>query len=1044
MSTIWAFDLGKGSIGEAVWDEDLKQFKHVASLLIPAEFASTKDAAARRRMMRTRQAHKAREAWLDEVWRQAGLTPLQGRKVGKVNGKWQLVSKGDERLEREFAQKGDNTCYTSCLLRIKLLRGEPLEEWQIYKALHSAIQKRGYDPKVAWKTREARRTLRKDEQDEEKGTADRMAAFEKEIHAMSPCQDHWFSCYFDAWKMGLWNPETPSALIERIDHSAGSTRNRILPRSIIEAEVRLLVDRAGEQIAGLKGKAAYVLYGPAEVAYASYYSTLRKEHGLREGAGTDWHGVLGQKIPRFDNRIIEKCVLIPRFNVCKVEVRLDKAGKPYPESLLASEVTCLLKLKNMRIQRIGGPLDALAPEELKRAFEVASAKGYKLTETQWKKVCGEFKAVPVAPVVSVEEPKTSGRSRLSRPALDVLKRLLLSGQPPPDFHATELVRISSNTDPRKGLVASDLKFLLDMGTTWRGIYVPNQKLDALAQRTGDSVAAIRELIGSQNDPIVRHRLTKFWERLQVLQAAHGAPKEIAIEFVREDFMGKKALLEFKEFIKKREKERKEARADADKVGAEGRSSVMKIELLRQQSGECLYKGDTLCPTKLDEYEVDHIVPRSDGGPDAMVNYALTLRTTNVEKGNRTPFEWLSSTDGWNSYENRVKGKLSALRNKKVRLLLLPEAAELANKYTALAETAWIAKLSQALAGLHFGWKNGVDDQGKKRVTVISGGLTARIRRKYKLNSLLVRDGVTEEDAEKNREDNRHHALDAMVLAFIPGWARDESKQRWFRFPEALGKNPRDFFAAQIVQVEPANECLASSNLEQTAYGERQIGHDRYGVGRELLVSLLIKVTNGKESIKAPDKAETHRIVESAIRRDVETFLKYHPGVTLEQWKQWCMSYRLGGKGARVIKVLMTKTKPNALDEYCDVSKDGTKQLRRGEMHRGYFVFLSPAPTKKEPDRQQARVHPVYAFESVELVRLELYEKGARSAQFFQSGCTVELENRVEHTKTPLEAGRYLLNSIWADGRAKMTSTSGKLSEPINLGELLKAGFRRVD
>lgn len=47
MSTIWAFDLGKGSIGEAVWNVEEKRFEHVASLLIPAEFASTKEAASR-------------------------------------------------------------------------------------------------------------------------------------------------------------------------------------------------------------------------------------------------------------------------------------------------------------------------------------------------------------------------------------------------------------------------------------------------------------------------------------------------------------------------------------------------------------------------------------------------------------------------------------------------------------------------------------------------------------------------------------------------------------------------------------------------------------------------------------------------------------------------------------------------------------------------------------------------------------------------------------------------------------------------------------
>jgi len=63
LGTVWAFDLGKGSIGEAVRQGD--KFLHKASLLIPAEFAETKTAAGRRRMSRTREAHKAREQWLD-------------------------------------------------------------------------------------------------------------------------------------------------------------------------------------------------------------------------------------------------------------------------------------------------------------------------------------------------------------------------------------------------------------------------------------------------------------------------------------------------------------------------------------------------------------------------------------------------------------------------------------------------------------------------------------------------------------------------------------------------------------------------------------------------------------------------------------------------------------------------------------------------------------------------------------------------------------------------------------------------------------------
>src|SRR5438045_7225162 len=127
---IWAFDLGKASIGEAVRQNN--DFLHRESLLIPEKFAETKTAADRRRMFRTREAHKAREQWLDEVMLRAGIEALKGRRTLKVDGKWQAApetetqKKSRELLEREFAEPGDPTCYTSCLLRIKLLRGEKL------------------------------------------------------------------------------------------------------------------------------------------------------------------------------------------------------------------------------------------------------------------------------------------------------------------------------------------------------------------------------------------------------------------------------------------------------------------------------------------------------------------------------------------------------------------------------------------------------------------------------------------------------------------------------------------------------------------------------------------------------------------------------------------------------------------------------------------------------------------------------------------------------------------------------------------------------
>ncbi|HEU5072102.1 MAG TPA: hypothetical protein VFV96_16990, partial [Verrucomicrobiae bacterium] len=383
--TIWAFDLGKASIGEAVRQGN--RFLHKASLLIPAEFAETKTAANRRRMWRTRQAHKAREAWLDEVMRKAGIEVLQGRRVtwNEKEKKWN-VTPGDPRLEREFAAPGDDTCYTSCLLRIKLLRGEKLEPWQIYKALHSAIQRRGYDSDIPWKTREQRRNEKPE--DEEGATLTRMQEFGKQLAAMAGSRKeyHW-QCYFDAWRMGLWNPAQPEELKMRQDCHAQSTRGQIVPRKLVEDEVRALVDAAAKQFPKLEGKADYLLFGPPLKPYASFDAKLRKQFGLREGGANDWQGVVGQKIPRFDNRIIGKCVLIPRLNVCKI--RKDGNGDLHPKSRIAAEVVFLMKLKNMRL-KAGSAVRGLKAEEIRQIFEDPKRTKLGLTATQWKKWCGKF------------------------------------------------------------------------------------------------------------------------------------------------------------------------------------------------------------------------------------------------------------------------------------------------------------------------------------------------------------------------------------------------------------------------------------------------------------------------------------------------------------------------------------------------------------------------------------------------------------------------------------------------------------------------------
>jgi len=1015
--------------------------------------------------MKTREAHLAREARLRYICTEAGIEVLAAKQTARdpETKKFRVVQEADERLTREFPRKGDETCYASCLLRIKLLRGEPLAGWQVFKALHSAIQRRGYDADLAWKNRGPRNA---DAEKEEGDTAQRAQAFRDILLKMAPGQPEFhLPCYLDAWRMELWNASKPDEMRLRVNHLAEPARNRdgtqalVAPRELVVAETRRLIEAAAKLFPKLADSSDEILFGPGGRAYASYYPELRKAHDLRLGGAGDWDGILGQKVPRFDNRIIAKCALIPRLNACSAEPRKLADDTFAPESLLAAEVTFLMKLKHSRVQRGTGGVESLTPSELRQLFEFRHTEGptrYAFSEPQWKKAIAKLGGLHPAPGHSeIAKPNLTGRSRFCRPALRILRDLLLSGHTPLEQHALELGKLVGNTQPQRGLIPADLAFLRRMGDSWTGLYVPDQQHDqllALRENEGRDIA-IRALIGSCNNPIVRHRLEVFWKRVQKLETQFGLPSEVVLEFVRQDFMGAEAKFKLQKFQNDRQKAREKARATVKELKTETRSAALKWELLEAQRGICLYTGESLPQTLIDELEIEHIVPRSQGGPDAMVNYVVTKHATNDAKANRTPYEWFAANNfaGWDAYSARVKEREVSLRPKKVRLLTLPDAAEQVQRYTALAETAYIARLAQTLVALYFNWPIR-SQEGARRITIVNGGLTARVRRNYKLNSLLSpcpegkdpRDW--EEQCEKNRGDKRHHALDAMVISFIPGWARNPRHEGFFRLPDGV---TRETFAAALTNRLPRALVLPKPELEATVYGERIIDGKRYGVARIALRDFAVKVEKNKPVLKPRKDLKPHQIIDPVIRNAVESLIEGNPSLTLEQWETWCVNYRRGSmQGPRVKKLFVTITDADSLDEYGNLSKDGVSsrpQLRRGKQHRGYFIVEVSAATKKEPSRRKLDVRPVYAHQSqVTSAKRLAQESGLVIKGFFESGCTVKITSAVIQGETVLTPGYYRLNSIWEDGRMKVTDFQTELHGPIPIAKFLAAGLHRAD
>ncbi len=1211
--TIWAFDLGKGSIGEAVRLNN--QFLHKASLLIPADFAETKTAAGRRLMARTREAHKARERWLDDVMRQAGIEPLPGRRLVKVDekrnqipqsewkskkGKWQPAPETEDQrrnrelLEREFAKPGDPTCYTSCLLRIKLLRGEKPEPWQIYKALHSAIQKRGYG-KVPWAAREQKRTGKSDEE-MDKELAKKDPAYKAAVEAWPKFKGEikddrfHFPCYYDAMKMGLWKPDV---IQERIDCQAQSTRRVRFERDDVEKEIAALARQAAEQMPQIKaafetikakgwtqwnektkrGKHFFVaakdfgeflVHGPAgeppKDAKEDFgkYLDFRKDHDIHSGSVDDWMGATAQKIPRFDNRIINDCALLDGLQVCNVTVRYDaKSKRPFSDSILPSEVTFLMKLKNTLVED-GNGQRKLSADEIRKIFNLVKEEAlaippdvkdwskkfverFALTEKAWgsKKGIKELGLRPLPGQAVIKSPKFEGRSRFSRPALKLIRALILEGQKPSEFHARLMARDKALLDelrmdvldneptrqvngakkfikqPRPWILVKHLKFLEDLirtNNTWEAIYIPEQRLDVLEARHAvengevNKDAAIRELLGNINDPIVRHRLGIFANRLKQLQngsktnQAFGIPATVVIEFVRdnlpESFLSQIAQRDYGQWVRDNEKARKESREMVSQLGATGRDAILKFQLLKAQGFECIYfpngsldtkatrskLADTECPytnqqigvTNIDDLVIDHIVPRQGGynGPDSFLNKVVTTRHVNEQmKKCRTPFEWFHQDlpELWPAYVERVEKRITTLGKKKVQLLTRQDAPELAGRYTALAETAWVAKLAQKIVSLQFGWRNGIDYAEKapvKRVVVISGGLTGRVRRKYRLNSILnpPPPGTTnlvewESKAEKNRSDNRHHALDAMVISFLPHWLRDEKKENFFRFPDPIHKNAKAFFESEIADVVPEPIAFKKPALEEKIYGIRNEAGGKSKMVRRLedVRELPYKMENMRKVYDISFKT-VHKRIENirdvTVREMFQNIFADKPNE--QQWKAMCdggffIKRKDGTNGPQIKRLLLDRGSP---DEYLPMSSDG-KGYRRGEPHKGQIVFW-------DKDGNLS-VKPVYAHGSVHNERAAIERLGRKSKfyGFFRSDCTVITEKelplacyklvvkneakqkrRVSSDK-PLAPGKFILNTIITKSLDVEMSLPNGTKVATNLEHLVKVGFRRA-
>lgn len=255
--------------------------------------------------------------------------------------------------------------------------------------------------------------------------------------------------------------------------------------------------------------------------------------------------------------------------------------------------------------------------------------------------------------------------------------------------------------------------------------------------------------------------------LNELIRKYGSPEYINIEVAND--LGR-SFKERAKIIKRINDNKKEKDKIANKLielglRKEGEVKPFDIERYRlweEQEGKDLYTGEVIPVEKILSgiYDVDHIVPFSLILDDTLQNKALVnLGVNRQQKGQQVPLGYLSSADK-EDYLKRVntlfkKKKISIKKYKYLTLSNLYGNRDLLSEWKSrnINDTRYITRflVNYLSANLLF-------SSGKaKNVFGVKGIITSRMRRLW-LNK------KTWGDEQKNRDNNLHHAADAIVIA----------------------------------------------------------------------------------------------------------------------------------------------------------------------------------------------------------------------------------------------------------------------------------------
>ena len=293
---------------------------------------------------------------------------------------------------------------------------------------------------------------------------------------------------------------------------------------------------------------------------------------------------------------------------------------------------------------------------------------------------------------------------------------------------------------------------------------------------------------SLRNPVVEKILNQMINVVNEIAETYGKPDEIRIEMARELKKSQEEREMLDKAIRKNTADSENCRKILETefgILHVTRNDILRYRLyeeLKLNGYRTLYTNTYIPREDLfsKRFDIEHIIPKARLFDDSFANKTIEARDANIEKGDMTAYDYVAvknDEQGMAAYESRVE-ELFALnaisRTKRNNLLMREKDIPTDFLERDLRDSQYIARKAREIL-----------EEMVPFVVTTTGSVTSRLREDWQLVNMMQELnwdkyntlGLTESYTDKNgnivrhikdwtkRNDHRHHAMDALTIAF---------------------------------------------------------------------------------------------------------------------------------------------------------------------------------------------------------------------------------------------------------------------------------------